>query len=136
MERRTFWKLLAGTPFFLGFARHALAAQASSLKEVGELQRNWKMLLADGADVAASATPPLNRSNVEWKKSLAPASYDVLREGGTERPGTSPLKAEKRTGVFVCAGCSLPLCTSAMKFESGTGWPSFFTAIPDALGTK
>src|ERR1700693_5378713 len=50
MERRTFWKLLAGTPFFLGFARHALAAQASSLKEVGELQKNWKMLLADGAD--------------------------------------------------------------------------------------
>jgi peptide-methionine (R)-S-oxide reductase len=136
MERRTFWKLLAGTPFFLGFARHALAAQASSLKEVGELQKNWKMLLADGADVAASATPALNRSNAEWKKTLAPAAYDVLREEGTERPGTSPLNAEKRPGVFVCAGCSLPLFTSAMKYESGTGWPSFFTAIPDAFGIK
>ena len=54
-------------------------------------------------------------------------AYNVLREEGTERAGTSPLNAEKRPGVFVCAGCGLPLFTSAMKFESGTGWPSFFT---------
>jgi peptide-methionine (R)-S-oxide reductase len=136
MERRTFWKMLAGLPFFFGVTQRTMAAQAASPKEVAELQKNWKLLLADGADVAASATPALNRSNAEWKKTLAPAAYDVLREEGTERPGTSPLNAEKRPGVFVCAGCSLPLFTSAMKYESGTGWPSFFTAIPDAFGIK
>ena len=136
MERRTFWKALAGMPLFFGLARRAMAAQAATLKEVGELQKNWKLLLADGADIAAAATPALIRTNAEWKKLLAPASYAVLREEGTERADTSPLNAEKRPGVFVCAGCSLPLFTSAMKYESGTGWPSFFTAIPGAFGTK
>jgi peptide-methionine (R)-S-oxide reductase len=136
MERRAFWKLLAGTPLFFGLARRTLAAQTESMKTIEELQKNWKILLADGADIAASATPPLKRTNAEWKKTLTPAAYDVLREEGTERPGSSPLNAEKRPGVFVCAGCSLPLFTSAMKFESGTGWPSFFTAIPGAFGDK
>ena len=135
MERRTFWKMLAGLPFFFGVTQRTMAGQAASSKEVAELQKNWKLLLADGADVAASATPALNRSNAEWKKTLAPAGYDVLREEGTERAGTSPLNAEKRPGVFVCAGCSLPLFTSAMKYESGTGWPSFVTTIPNALAT-
>ena len=63
-------------------------------------------------------------------------SYRVLREEATERAGTSPLNAEKRPGIFACAGCGLPLFTSAMKYESGTGWPSFFTTIPGAFGTK
>ncbi len=135
MERRTFWKLLAGAPVLLGFTRRVSAAQAESMKAVEALQKNWKTLLADGADVAAAPTPPLNRPNSEWKKTLSPAAYNVLREEGTERPGSSPLNNEKRPGVFACAGCSLPLFTSAMKYESGTGWPSFFTAIPDAFGT-
>jgi peptide-methionine (R)-S-oxide reductase len=60
----------------------------------------------------------------------------VLRHEGTERSGSSPLDREKRPGVFVCAGCDLPLFTSAMKFDSGTGWPSFFTTIPGAFGTS
>ena len=136
MERRTFWKILAGTPLLLGLARRAVAAQAESMKAVEELQKNWKMLLADGADVAASPTPPLNRPNSEWKKALSPAAYDVLREEGTERSGSSPLDNEKRPGVFVCAGCSLPLFTSAMKYDSRTGWPSFFTTIPGVFATK
>src|SRR3974390_3142793 len=104
MERRTFWKLLAGTPLVLGVTRRTLAAQAASLKEIEDLQTNWKLLLADGADIATSAAPPLKRSNAEWKKTLSPAAYDVLREEGTERPGSSPLNAEKRPGIFVCAG--------------------------------
>jgi peptide-methionine (R)-S-oxide reductase len=136
MERRTFWKILAGTPLFFAFARRAAAAQAEPTKAVEELQKNWKMLLADGADVAASPMPPLNRPNAEWKKTLSAAAYDVLREEGTERAGSSPLDKEKRPGVFVCAGCSLPLFTSAMKYDSGTGWPSFFTTIPGAFATK
>ena len=72
----------------------------------------------------------------EWKKRLTPEQYAVLREEGTERAGSSPLDREKRKGTFVCAGCDLPLFTSDMKFDSGTGWPSFFTFIPGRLGTK
>ena len=135
MERRTFWKMLAGLPFLLGVPQRTIAAQAALPKEIVELQKNWKLLLADGADIATSAAP-LTRTKEEWRKLLTPAAYDVLREEGTERAGTSPLNAEKRPGVFVCAGCSLPLFTSAMKYESGTGWPSFFTTIPGAFGTK
>jgi peptide-methionine (R)-S-oxide reductase len=105
------------------------------MKAVEELQKNWKALLADGADIATSAEP-LKRTNAEWKQILPPAAYGVLREEGTERAGTSPLDNEKRPGVFVCAGCGLPLFTSAMKYDSGTGWPSFFTTIPGAFGSK
>jgi len=72
----------------------------------------------------------------EWKKRLSPEQYAVLREEGTERAGSSPLDREKRKGTFVCAGCDLPLFTSEMKYDSGTGWPSFFTFIPDRLATK
>jgi peptide-methionine (R)-S-oxide reductase len=135
MKRRTFAKLLANLPL-IGFASQPLAAQVTSTKDIQEMQKNWKALLADNAEVAASPTPPLTRPNSEWKKLLSPAAYDVLREEATEHAGTSPLNAEKRPGVFVCAGCNLPLFTSAMKYESGTGWPSFFTTIPGAFGTK
>jgi peptide-methionine (R)-S-oxide reductase len=118
------------------YARRTSAAPVESMKAVEDLQKNWKTLLADGADVALSPSPPLQRSDTEWKKTLSPAAYGVLREEDTERPGSSPLNAEKRPGVFACAGCNLPLFTSAMKFESGTGWPSFFTSIPGAFATK
>jgi peptide-methionine (R)-S-oxide reductase len=79
---------------------------------------------------------PIKRSAADWKKQLTPEQFNVLREEGTERAGSSQLNFEKRPGVFVCAGCSLPLFTSEMKYESGTGWPSFFTTIPDVFGTK
>ena len=72
----------------------------------------------------------------EWRKRLTPEQYAVLREEGTERAGSSPLDKEKRKGTFACAGCDLPLFTSDMKYDSGTGWPSFFTHIPGRLGTK
>lgn len=75
-------------------------------------------------------------SDAEWKKRLTPAQYDVLRKEGTEPPGSSPLNGEKRKGAFHCAACDLPLFHSDMKYESGTGWPSFFTALPGALQTK
>lgn len=72
----------------------------------------------------------------EWRKKLTPEQFHVLREEGTERPFTSPLNDEKREGTFACAGCGLELFTSEMKYDSGTGWPSFFTAIKGHLGTK
>ncbi len=134
MERRTFSKLLAGLPFF-GLASCSFAGPVSTMKEVEALQKNWKALLAANAEIAAGPTPPLKLPNAEWKKKLSSAAYNVLREEGTEHAGTSPLNAEKRDGVFVCAGCALPLFTSAMKYESGTGWPSFFTTIPGVFGT-
>lgn len=72
----------------------------------------------------------------EWRKRLTPEQYAILREEGTERAGSSPLDREKRKGTFACAGCDLPLFTSDMKYDSGTGWPSFFTFIPGRLGTR
>ena len=102
---------------------------------VEDLQRNWKTLLAKNASVAADASP-IVKSDAEWRMVLGPDAYAVLRHEGTERPFTSPLNDEHRAGVFVCAGCALPLFTSAMKFESGTGWPSYFTTIPGVFATR
>jgi len=75
-------------------------------------------------------------SKSEWKDRLTEQEYYVLRKEGTERPWTSPLNDEKRAGTFVCAGCALPLFTTEMKFDSGTGWPSFFDMIEGAIDTK
>lgn len=77
----------------------------------------------------------VSRSDEEWRRSLTPEQYRVLREHGTERAGTSPLDAEKRAGAFVCAGCGQPLFASDAKFESGTGWPSFFRPLEGAVAT-
>lgn len=79
---------------------------------------------------------PLNKPKSEWKALLPPMSYNVLFEEDTERAGTSPLNKEKRAGTYVCAACYLPLFSSEAKYESGTGWPSFFKPLPDALGTR
>lgn len=72
----------------------------------------------------------------EWRKKLTKAQYYILREEGTEHAGSSPLNREKRKGTYICAGCDLPLFSSETKFESGTGWPSFYAAIPGSVGTK
>jgi peptide-methionine (R)-S-oxide reductase len=88
------------------------------------------------AEETASAIVPLELSDEEWKKRLSAEQYAVLREESTERPGSSPLNHEKRAGTFLCAGCALPLFDSEMKYESGTGWPSFFTTLPGAVQTK
>ncbi|MGB8339432.1 MAG: peptide-methionine (R)-S-oxide reductase MsrB [Burkholderiales bacterium] len=104
-------------------------------KSVEELQKNWKALLPTSANVSLSLEP-VKKTRDEWKKILSPESFDVLREEGTERAGTSALNNEKRVGVFVCAGCELPLFTSEMKYDSGTGWPSFFTAISGHTASK
>ena len=136
MDRRTLLSMLAA---LLPFARPAAAAgpnpPGSMTPEVEKLREGWKSLLAKNADVATDPAA-LMLSRDEWRKRLSPEAFDVLREEGTERPFSSKLNDEKRKGVFVCAGCAWPVFTSAMKFDSGTGWPSFTTTIPGAFDTK
>ncbi|MBV8456457.1 MAG: peptide-methionine (R)-S-oxide reductase MsrB [Acetobacteraceae bacterium] len=79
---------------------------------------------------------PVSHSEEEWRNLLRPEQFRVLRQHGTERAGTSPLNYEKHSGTFVCAGCGQSLFSSETKFESGTGWPSFYQPLPDAVGTS
>jgi peptide-methionine (R)-S-oxide reductase len=79
---------------------------------------------------------PVVRSNSEWKELLSPEQYRVLREEGTEPPFSSPLDKQYDEGTYVCAGCELPLFESSTKFDSGTGWPSFYQPLEDGVNTK
>jgi peptide-methionine (R)-S-oxide reductase len=136
MKRRDLLQgLVAGGLFGFLSRRAGAAAQPADMKAVKALQENWKSFLPDGL-VVPQPSEPLKLSEAEWRKRLDKMQFYVLREEGTERAGTSPLNDEKRVGVFVCAGCDLPVYTSEMKYESGTGWPSFFTTIPGAFATK
>lgn len=87
---------------------------------------------------AAAATPrarfEIERTEAEWRARLTPAQFAVLRQHATERAGSSPLDREHRTGTFHCAGCALPLFASQTKFDSGTGWPSFWAPLDNAVG--
>ena len=78
----------------------------------------------------------INKTEEEWRKILTRQQFQVLRQEGTEAPGTSPLVKEHRTGTFACSGCELPLFTSNTKYESGTGWPSFYASIENAVETR
>jgi peptide-methionine (R)-S-oxide reductase len=80
-------------------------------------------------------TFPVEKTEAEWAATLTPEQYRVLREHGTERPGTSPLNNEKGDGTFACAACGNPLFPSSTKYESCSGWPSFFEPLPDSIGT-
>jgi peptide-methionine (R)-S-oxide reductase len=115
MNRRTFMRTLAGVGATLGlgiaFARAAAAEPKPKFSK-------------------------LMKSKDEWKKLLSREQYQVLFEEDTERPGTSPLNGEKRPGLFLCAACYLPLFDARHKFESGTGWPSFFDMLPGRIATR
>jgi peptide-methionine (R)-S-oxide reductase len=87
------------------------------------------------AGAEAPADFEVEKTDAEWRKQLSPQAYHVLREHGTERAGTSPLVDEHRKGTFHCAGCGLALFSSDTKFESGTGWPSFYRPLEGAVGT-
>ena len=88
---------------------------------------------ASQANAASSASFEVTHSNAEWRALLTPAQFNVLRQEGTERPFTSPLDREKRNGTFSCAGCDNELFSSRTKFDSGTGWPSFWKPLPNAV---
>ena len=110
-------------------SRRTLLAGGASLATLAALA--WRSNMSAVADTKFEVT----HSEEEWRKLLTPEQFNVLRKHGTERAGTSPLNAEKRKGVFACAGCDQPLFSSDTKFESGTGWPSFFKPLPDAVET-
>ena len=122
MQRRNF---IIGT---LGIvAAGVLLRTKSSVAESPEVS---KTLPAIADDEWQHLTPEV------WRQRLTKPQFYVLREAGTERPHSSQLNKEKRDGTYVCAGCELPLFKSNMKYDSGTGWPSFFTAIEDSVGTS
>ena len=98
-------------------------------RERGKEKTTMKAKSTDGIE-------PLNKPRTEWRKLLPTEQYSVLFEESTERPFSSPLNEEKRPGTFLCAACRLPLFSSEAKFDSGTGWPSFFQPLPGRVGTK
>jgi peptide-methionine (R)-S-oxide reductase len=110
--------------------------------EIGMKRRHFLAGLMGGAFLNTGLNPgsalayEVAKSDSDWKKQLSPAAYDVLRHQGTEAPFTSPLDHEHRKGIFACAGCGLDLYSSDTKFDSGTGWPSFFRPLPNAVVTS
>jgi peptide-methionine (R)-S-oxide reductase len=109
----------------LGFGAAAALAGGASMRLFGR-----------GPEAQAGETFEVSYTDEEWRKRLTPEQYRVLRGHGTERAGTSPLDREKRAGAFHCAGCDLPLFGSEQKFDSRTGWPSFWQPLPDAVRTR
>lgn len=93
-------------------------------------------LFTSGAQAEGDEVFEIVKTAEEWKKQLGEARFAILREEDTERPGSSPLNNEKREGMFHCAGCDLPVYSSKTKFDSGTGWPSFYDSEPDAIRTR
>ncbi|MBK8960642.1 MAG: peptide-methionine (R)-S-oxide reductase MsrB [Proteobacteria bacterium] len=136
MTRRSILKLGVGSlaTLCLGI-RRAKAETPADAAALAALRRAWPKLRAAGIAVV-EPTPALQRSHEQWRALLPADAYAVLFEEDTERPFSSPLNDEKRDGLYVCRACDLPLFSSAMKFDSGTGWPSFFTAIETHLATQ
>ena len=132
MKRRTFLTGLVGVA---GAASLTTLIRAQDYGPKDPKPEAVKMAIQQ-ASGDAPKIEKLKLSDAEWKGKLTPAQFDVLRKEGTERPFTSPFNDEKRKGVFHCSGCDLPVYTSEMKFDSGTGWPSFFTTLPGAFETS
>ena len=136
MNRRLFLNGLAVSALAPVFSKvRRLEAAELSKEAVERLRSQWKQWLPEDAALDLSLDP-VKPGEAHWREQLSDAAYEVLREEGTEPAYSHPLNEEGREGVYLCAGCRLPLFTSAMKYDSGTGWPSFFTHIPGHLDTK
>lgn len=120
--------LLAGTT--------AIAVSACGAANEATAKVKTSAYLAPEAGKAFENSPFRALKPADWKGRLSPAAFQVLREEGTETPFTSPLENESRRGTFICGGCQLPLFNSEAKYHSGTGWPSFYQALPGAFETK
>jgi len=110
------------------FDRRMLLATVAGLFSLAA----FRWLRAEPAEAAEKFE--IEKTDAEWRAQLTPQQYEILRNQGTERPGSSPLLKEHRKGIFACAGCDLPLFASETKFESGTGWPSFYQPLDNAVG--
>ncbi len=120
------------------FDRRSVLLGGTAVAALGAFGFMWRPMdatvAAEGEGAAASGNFPFQLTDAEWKKKLKPLTYQVLRHEYTERPGTSELLYEHRVGTFNCAGCEVPLFDSRTKYESGTGWPSFYEPIAGAVG--
>jgi peptide-methionine (R)-S-oxide reductase len=119
--------------------KNLFALSATLLVALACTRPHEEMKMADQVTVASDATPqiePLKKTREEWRRLLTSQQYAVLFEEDTEHPFTSPLNQEKREGTYICAACFLPLFSSSAKFDSGTGWPSFFQPLNGRIGTK
>ena len=151
MDRRTLLIDSAGAVTLLGLTR--LINNDSTVTQAAERDTSMKAENSTATDTALDIDSPwrsfapagtsfpdagdaLVLSDDEWQQRLDNAAYQVLRHEGTERPFTSPLNDNKADGLYVCAGCELPLFTSAMKYNSGTGWPSFFDSVEGHIETS
>src|ERR1700752_428416 len=116
--------------------RRFLLASATTLAAFSAFRWLGLGVSASAAEKSGAEKFEIEKTPEEWKKQLSPAQYNVLREAGTERPLSSPLNKEKRQGTFACAAADLPLFSSDTKYDSGTGWPSFYQALPNAILEK
>ena len=115
------------------FSRRIFAVAGASAAAIAAIARAaW----SGAAEPATSPAFEITKSDEEWKTQLTPEQYYVLRKHGTERAGTSPLDKQYGPGLYACAGCDLPLFASATKFNSGTGWPSFYKPLENAVATS
>jgi peptide-methionine (R)-S-oxide reductase len=112
-------------------SRRALMAAGATGAALAAL--NWRQEMSSTAE---AKTFEVTHSDDEWRRMLTSEQHYVLRQHGTEHAGTSPLNREKRKGAFHCAGCAAPLFSSETKYESGTGWPSFYAPLPGAIATR
>jgi peptide-methionine (R)-S-oxide reductase len=139
MNRRKFITSTLAVTASLGLGSTMFSAFGESTykktKTALAVEQEWRDLLPKGYSDSLVLTP-VELSEQEWQQRLSSVAYRVLRDEQTERPGSSALNQQHSKGIYACEGCNLPLFTSAMKFESGTGWPSFITHIPGHLATK
>jgi peptide-methionine (R)-S-oxide reductase len=115
--------------------RRSLLLGGTALAGFGALALGTRKLAFGNEGEPVPGTFEVSMTDDEWRKKLTPEQFDVLRRQGTEYPGTSPLLSEHRAGIFSCAGCDLALFDAKTKFESGTGWPSFYQPLPNAVAT-
>lgn len=137
MKRRQFSAMLLTSPLLCSPWLHSLAADSGNrdMPDIEALQQQWRDFVPEGIEVPSPADR-LDLNTSQWRSRLNGERFRILRENGTEPAFSSPLDGETRRGIYLCAGCGLPVFTSAMKYDSGTGWPSFFTTIADVFDTR
>jgi len=134
--RAAHWQAAGCVPIFHAMSEGTIGMGVSRREMLAGAALGAVALAIGWRGEAATPAYPFTLSDAEWRQRLSPPAYAVLRQASTERPFSSPLNAEHRRGTFTCAGCALPLFASTTKFDSGTGWPSFWRPLPKAVATR